>query len=404
MATYLDAYPSWSPGRHKPLSSTPSKCDAQPSSPIPIPRRSTARPPPCSPVRNQRSPELTYNFEFSISPDAPAARLEVLCSRGLGIRRPSLQQRTTHVPFSALVSQEVRSEDPNAREPFLYTIPKLSCQHARGTKKPPCTGSRQYNSSTKVLINDAVSKHVPSPASSKSSLLRTHPPLLLPKDVSAHCDEEDLTLTAAFRRPLASVSTTSNTSFRNTSPLDSHSPPHTSRPRAPHFMTPSHPTAIHRKTTAAPVISLSVAQAEPAIFDGNGRERQSSPKSGVARPRTRRSSSAGAERDLRRIHDSGRRMGTVVGRGFGRVVSMVEYDHGRGKSLVSDEDIESSLEKVHQDSADELMRGRDTDCGRRDGHHKHRAGGSPEHDRGRTRGRALERDNALPGWKWANAQ
>ena len=34
-------------------------------------------------------------------------------------------------------------------------------------------------------------------------------------------------------------------------------------------------------------------------------------------------------------------MGTVVGRGFGRVVSMVEYDHGRGKSLVSDEDIET---------------------------------------------------------------
>ncbi|TFY57020.1 hypothetical protein EVJ58_g7284 [Rhodofomes roseus] len=40
----------------------------KPTMPITIPRRKAVRPPPCSPIRQQPSPDIVFNFDFSFSP------------------------------------------------------------------------------------------------------------------------------------------------------------------------------------------------------------------------------------------------------------------------------------------------------------------------------------------------
>ena len=92
-------------------------------------------------------------------------------------------------------------------------------------------------------------------------------------------------------------------------------------------------------------------------------------------------------------------MATVVGRGAGRVISMFEYGNVGARSLVSDEDIEGSLEKDLPGQSRIAECDRNLDTGReKDGL---QGGGSPVLERGRARSRigtaAPKRMRALPG-------
>lgn len=100
-------------------------------------------------------------------------------------------------------------------------------------------------------------------------------------------------------------------------------------------------------------------------------------------------------------------MSTVVGRGAGRIL----HRSASGMSLVSDEDIERSLE-MEKDEAEVSVssRGRSTSRRRRDSSVEHLAEKGrqrePEPERGRARGRVPLRglaaptgDRALPAWQ-----
>ncbi|TFK86275.1 hypothetical protein K466DRAFT_157587 [Polyporus arcularius HHB13444] len=420
MADIINAYSSWpQPCKSKPLSPTPLKIASNPTSPIPIPRRKTVCPPPSSPVRDQRSPELVFNFDFSISPESSDATHLFLQQRGTGVWRRPLHHTTTYAPLSALGINHEAPTKPYAQEPFLYAVPKVPFHDVQNTHKTVYAGSD-------APANPATEHHRMTSGSSHSSLssFQSSEPSCPPSaDVSMDIDgDENFPLTSAFQRPLISASWTStsqssldNTSFppsvayRSPSP----SPPRQvrSRTRTRH-LAPPRPPALRRTTAAAPVVSLNVAQAER--YDRR-QERSQSPSSGNAQPRKRRSSSVGAEHNIEKLRDPARRMATVVGRGAGRVVSMFEYSkYGSGRPLVSDEDIERSLEKEMQPCEDpsgevESSASRHQRDGRRD-KGDIRGAGSPELERGRTRGRApvrgavaATRVRALPGWQWVDA-
>ncbi|KAI0718259.1 hypothetical protein C8T65DRAFT_96093 [Cerioporus squamosus] len=435
MADIMNTYPSWpQPCTSKPLPPTPLKIASNPTSPIPIPRRKTVCPPPSSPVRDQRSPELVFNFDFSISPDASDAAAHLfLQQRGAGVRPFPLHHNTTYAPLSALGINHEAPTKPYAQEPFLYAVPKLPFHDAKNTRTTVYAGAnvpatRASTGSTEAAVTGHHRMTSGSSLSSLSSFQSSEPSCPPSADVSMQIDgDENFPLTSAFQGPLISASWTStslssldNASFspsvayRSPSP----SPPRQlrSRTRTRHIA-PPRPPALRRTTAAAPVVSLNVAQAERS--DRNlavrGQERSQSPHSGIAQPRKRRSSSVGAEHDIEKLRDPARRMATVVGRGAGRVVSMFEYSkYGSGRSLVSDEDIERSLEKGMQQGADTSGAG-----GRSASRHEREARrektdargvGSPELERGRARGRApvrgavaATRTRALPGWQWVDA-
>ena len=370
----MDTCSAWSSPRRQPFSHTPSKCTSYQSSPIPIPRRKIVDPPPCSPIRNQVSPDLAFNLQFSISPDVPHASIDFLQHGATILEQP----KRTHVPFSTLATQGYSSRRPFADEPFLYTIPKIPLRDARNTSQNTHTKTFARSKQTVGEGPPGGSLSSVSSAWSLESDRRHHPPH--DKSISATGDE-NLPLTNAFRGPLLSASTTSLSSIEDgtflvTPPRTSHLSVH-SRPALPAFSQP-----LQRTSTAAPVVSLSIAQAERP--DSVWRPHGDSSNSGVIHPRPRRSSSAGAAHDLRRIQTCGRRPTTVVGRGAGRVVSMVESRFDQGKSLVSDEDIECSLEKTDSSVDKWASRGRSRLHGRT------YAGGPLEVQRGHARGRALE--------------
>lgn len=413
---------------HQALPATSLNTRSSPSTPIPIPRRRTAHPPPRSPTRDQNSPELVFNFDFSVSPEDPKVTSQLMLQqRGLGMRCCPLQQNATHTPLAALGINHGGQTHPYAREPFLYTVPKQPLADAQNTHGPVYENTQvipTFLDVSKTSVVEGLSSDnglsIASSASSLSSFQSSDASRPHSADVSMCLDgDENFTLTSAFQRPLVSASVTSsptasleNASFspsvfyRSPSP----SPPrhHDSRART-RAMAPSRPTALRRTTTAAPVVSLNVVEAGRSDWSF-GRERSRSPYSGITRSRTRRSSSARAERG-----DPGRRMATVVGRGAGRVVSMFEYTAGRGRSLVSDEDIERSLEKETECSA-VTNGGGGENASRWRGEEKRQDGeqglpGSPELERGRARGRAstrggatTTRTRALPGWQWIDVQ
>ena len=432
----MSTYPSWpQPCGSKSLPPTPLKIASNPTSPIPIPRRKAVCPPPSSPVRDQRSPELVFNFDFSVSPDTPDTSAHLfLQQRGAGVRRFPLHQKTSYAPLSALGINHDAPVQPYAQEPFLYAVPKLPFHDAQNThtvyarsdvltsganetKEPTAIGHRRVTSGSSL--------------SSLSSFQSSEPSCPPSADVSMQIDgDENFPLTSAFQRPLISASVTSTSlssldnpslspSFLYRSPSPSPPRQRRSRTRTRH-VGPPRPPALRRTTAAAPVVSLNVAQAERSDrgLSARGHERSQSPCSGIAQPRKRRSSSVGAEQDIEKLRDPARRMATVVGRGAGRVVSMFEYNkYGSGRSLVSDEDIERSLEK-------DLQHGAATsgDCGGSVSRHRPegrqgrrekgdvRGVGSPELERGRARGRApvrgvatTTRPRALPGWQWIDA-
>ncbi|RPD56182.1 hypothetical protein L226DRAFT_91638 [Lentinus tigrinus ALCF2SS1-7] len=433
MADVMNMYPSWpQPCSSKPPPPTSLKITSNPTSPIPIPRRKAVCPPPSSPVRDQRSPELVFNFEFSVSPDAPDATAHLfLQQRGAGVRRFPLHQKLTYAPLSALGTSHDTPAQPYAQEPFLYAVPKLPFHDAQNTHTV-YAASDVLAAAANDTKEASATRHrrltSGSSLSSLSSFQSSEPSCPPSADVSMQIDgDENFPLTSAFQRPLISASVTStslssldNASFspsvlyRSPSP----SPPRQlrSRTRTRH-VGPPRPPALRRTTAAAPVVSLNVAQAECSDrgLSVRGHERSRSPYSGMAQPRKRRSSSVGAEHDVEKLRDPARRMATVVGRGAGRVVSMFEYNkYGSGRSLVSDEDIERSLEK-------EIQHGADTsgDDGRSVSRHRReerrekgsaRGARSPELERGRARGRApvrgaatATRTRALPGWQWIDA-
>ena len=219
--------------------------------------------------------------------------------------------------------------------------------------------------------------------------------------------DENFLLTSAFQRPLVSASVTSSSkSSFETASLSPSAFYHSPSPSPPRYvrsdtrnrdMAPHRPTALRRTTAAAPVVSLNVAQAQRSDRVLDRRER--SPYSGTVSPRTKRSSSVGAGHAIEKVQDPGRRMATVVGRGAGRVISMFEYGNVGARSLVSDEDIEGSLEKDLPGQSRIAECDRNLDTGReKDGL---QGGGSPVLERGRARSRigtaGTKRMRALPG-------
>ena len=384
MASCANACSPWSRDHHKNLPRTLSDCVSNPSSPIPIPRRKTAHPPPCSPVRDEKSPDFAFNFDFSISPDAPAAIVDLFRQhRQTTHGPPHSQQNMAHIPFSALAGHVCDAGHPYEQEPFLYAVPKMPLRDTRNTQ-------------------------VSTPPN-----LDSLPPSIHTSETCASGGDENMPLTSAFHAPLVSESAASSPAFSQDDPfLLSWSPP------SPVFcgrtnqlsLAPTLPKALRHTSTAAPVVSLSIAQAERSEPVAGVRGRSRPPISGINQRRARRRSSVGAEHDLRKIRDCGRRMGTVVGRGAGRVVSLVEYKYGRGKSLVSDEDIECSLEKERPEDLDQWGRGRSISPQQRGDHHGLCTSGSLEVDRGRARERAQDRGTpateahprALPGWQWVD--
>ncbi|KAI0754655.1 hypothetical protein C8Q80DRAFT_379772 [Daedaleopsis nitida] len=433
MTELANRYSPWPCNRmDKSLPLPPMSVPSNPTSPIPIPRRKPIRPPPCSPTRDQDSPELVFNFDFSISPDGPDLTSQIMLQqRGVGTRRFPLQQKATHTPLAALGVNCDPQTHPYAQEPFLYAVPKVPARHTLNTHVPRYADQNvspdPVHAPDAHAIETLRSSNAPSvasSASSESSYSSSGPSVPPSADVSMQLDDdEDFPLTSAFRRPLVSASVTSSSisslasaSFAPSIPYrsPSPSPPRQfySRARMPNIA-PPRPTALLRTTTAAPVVSLNVAQAQ-RMNHGRRYGRSPSPYPGVVQPRTRRSSSAGAEHDNEKYQDPGRRMATVVGRGAGRVVSMFEYSYGGGRSLVSDEDIERSLEKgAARDASGEDSVSSESPrmVEERRKEMDNRLPGSPEIERGRPRGRAAARGGAtatrpraLPGWQWLDAQ
>ncbi|KAI0643041.1 hypothetical protein C8Q79DRAFT_1013016 [Trametes meyenii] len=397
------------------------------SQPIPVPKRRSC-PPPSSPIRDQNSPELVFNFDFSVSPDVPDMTASVfLQNQGATNRLFPLQQRAaSYLPLAAFGSDLNGAAHPYAHEPFLYTVPKAPFRDSQNT----------HRDTDAVRVGDDVSK-VPSPedevgpaslhtsfsgrlassaVSFQPSATSSHPSLNHPTDSRS---DEERPLTSAFRGQLISTPVLSSGTLSDHncwSPSSFYQSPPASPPRvvtAPRRMSPrarlllpSRSKVLQRTAAAAPVISFNVAQAERPHCSSRGR----SPYPGIVKPRPRRSSSVGTGQSLEKIRERTRRMSTVVGRGAGRVVSLAENRRGSGMSLVSDEDIERSLEK---DGADGGSHGKNSlrrkyEAYEEDTEEEQVQGVEPERGRARARvplrgAMAPTRVRALPGWQWTEA-
>lgn len=361
MAEFTDLYSSC-PRAHKAVPPTSVKCGSNLSSPIPIPRRQSVHLPPCSPTRGQNSPELVFNFDFSISPHESDTSSHVLRQQhGASGRRPS-RQKVAYAPLAILGTNHQNAAYPYAREPFLYPIPKL----------PLCDRKRMYTDKSGFEVSRAAAKEQIAPApppasipsipslSSLSSFHSSHPSYPPSTDASWHLGaDDDFPPTSSFHGSAVLSTTTSPTvSFQDvesssispSTPRRTPSPP-SSRP-LPRDMCAQgtvldRRVTFHRTAAAAPVVSFSVAQADRSYQSMGTRRsgRSRSPGSSRVLIRTRRSSSASAGLGLEKFREPSRHMGTVIGRGASRVISMFEYGYAGARSLMSDEDIERSLEK-----------------------------------------------------------
>ncbi|KAI0775509.1 hypothetical protein BD413DRAFT_435383, partial [Trametes elegans] len=390
------------------------------SSPIPVPKRKSVHPPPCSPIRDQDSPELVFNFEFSVSPDAPSMTSPVfLQKQGTTARLFPLQQQkaAAYLPLSALGPGVTGSAHPYSQEPFLYTVPRIPLQDAQNTCQDFCASPISGASAEALVFSDTVPCSTDKSTSKPSVSYEIPAPSCLPMaDVSMHIGaDENHPLTKAFRSPLLSASVNSSSASWSDDGSLCHSSfcrsPAPSPPRAPtpprrlsqivrqQRLLPARPKALQRPSAAAPVVSLDLAQAERPYFSS----RESSPHHGAGRTRARRSSSVGTGQSVEKIRDSNRRMSTVIGRGAGRVVSLAEYRNGSRMSLVSDEDIERSLEKDKAEAevvACSRGRSRSVSHRRRESLREEMAekGGAREHEpeRGRARARVPLRGVVAP--------
>ncbi|KAI0671067.1 hypothetical protein C8Q78DRAFT_834566 [Trametes maxima] len=397
------------------------------SRPIPVPKRRSCPPPPSSPIRDQNSPELVFNFDFSVSPDVPDMTASVfLQNQGATNRLFPLQKRAaSYLPLSVLGSELNGAAHPYAHEPFLYAVPKAPFRDSQNTHRDTNAvrvgddvskaSSADDEVGPSLLHGSLLGRPASSVVSSQPSATSCHPSP--DRSMDPHSDEDDEhPLTTAFRGQLVSPSvfscgtwsdrdSSSPSSFYRSPPS---SPPRvvtTSRRMSPRarLLLPSRSNVLQRTAAAEPVISLNVAQAERPYFSSRGR----SPYPGIVKPRPRRSSSVGTGHSLEKIRERARRMSTVVGRGAGRVVSLAENRRGSGMSLVSDEDIERSLEK---DSSGGGSHGK-TALRRQyeEGMEEDQLEGEAERERGRARARVPLRGTTarvpvLPGWQWTEAR
>ncbi|PIL35239.1 hypothetical protein GSI_03029 [Ganoderma sinense ZZ0214-1] len=396
----MDLYSSWShPRSHKSVLPTSLQRNPNISCPIPIPRRQSGNLPPCSPTRGQGSPELVFNFDLSVSPDGSDETTHVQPhNRSTSVRRPP-RQKTLYTPLAILGTNHQNIAHPYAHEPFLYPIPKL----------PLCDEGGMCTHKSDIQANQAAAKEqiapMPPPARISSipllsslSSFHSSDPSYPPSDSSWPLGTDgDSFLSSAFHESVVpSTITSPSVSFQDMEP--SLLPPPTLRqePSPPRLLpsdmhtqqtVPNRRVTLHRTTTAAPIVSLSIAQAErshrPLRMGRGGRSR--SPGLGSCRvpPRPRRSSSASAGLGLEKFREPGRHLGTVIGRGASRVISMFEYGYAGARSLVSDEDIERSLEKDPVSRLPGADRGRK----REDQHEKDsvQGSGNPVLERGRPR-------------------
>ncbi|OJT05494.1 hypothetical protein TRAPUB_3687 [Trametes pubescens] len=381
------------------------KATSSRSSPIAVPKRKSNYPPLCSPPRDQNSPEFVFNFDFSVSPDVPAMTSPLyLQNQGVSTRLFPLQQKAAaFLPLSALGTGDSSKAHPYANEPFLYSLPKTPFRDSQNTygdsRVKPLAGEAP-------LVPYSTKSTVPEPSSPGLSapLLPSATSCLSPDPMD--CDEEQ-PLTSAFRAPLMSSSVADSSAswsdrdsislssfYRSPSP----SPPRMQSPPRrvysggrPRQLLLTRSKASQRTVAAAPVVSLSVAQAERPVY-GSSRH---FPYPANPELRGRRGSIASNSRSTEKMPERTRRMSTVVGRGAGRVL----HRSASGMSLVSDEDIERSLEK-DEDENSVSSRGRSTSRRRRDESVEHlvekERRGEPEPERGRARGRVPLRGLAAP--------
>ncbi|KZT12127.1 uncharacterized protein LAESUDRAFT_167347 [Laetiporus sulphureus 93-53] len=322
----------------------------QASLPIAIPRRKTVCPPPSSPLRLQPSPELVFNFDFSVSP----------CSfQGHGQMITRMDEWAQNAPF---LHQRGRTNILLAHQ--CHQQQKAVLEGVRRFERTPGEMTFLHTDAQNVdLIEDNEKTTIvecvdvkPAPSSGASSIRSSvgfaMPPSDTPATGSSHRTHRSTysspaLLTAAFQQSLASsVQTPSPPASppRELSPIVFHTPSPVSPPssrghrRVLSAIFPrndANPQLL--RTAAAPVVSFKVAQAErSASGSGTGTcaaafPRGRSPYPGIA-PRPRRRSSAGSCRAP-----------TVVGTGRG-LAGHGRAPGSRSSLILSTEEIERSLD------------------------------------------------------------
>lgn len=393
----------------------------KPSSPIAIPRRKTAQPPPRSPIRQQPSPDLMFNFDFSVSPRS-------FQGKGLSLKdewaQPLLQQRghagvllAQCLPKTMYTDErDVDSDVPRPNHGTKFQDGPVVCPASQG----PMQGMRVEDENTEVgngageMVHTLPSVSPPSSVFSSSTCssvafaaitgdVQVSETPHYTQNTRYEMESEHQHLISAFQGSLtsgtlasvASVASVESSSlspepssamlFRPPSPI---SPPISHPSQRPRLIMPTmfsrSPSHAHIvRTAAAPVVSLKVVEAEGT--PRGPKTGSSPPSSGTVRVRdmlpypgaglrVRRSSSVGSSRRP-----------NIVG---GRVLGMRFGNKQRVASLVlTNEELERSLELAAQ--PDETLKY----C-RCDGHAskeiKHR-----EVDRGRTRNRAVTRSDSV---------
>ncbi|KAH9829659.1 uncharacterized protein C8Q71DRAFT_396547 [Rhodofomes roseus] len=386
----------------------------KPTMPITIPRRKAVRPPPCSPIRQQPSPDIVFNFDFSFSPcsfqghgqiiarkDDWAPQTQFLQQRG---RTSILLAQQCHQQQKALCGLTRRSSSTRRGAEALYCSQPLRhgllAQALRTNERAYSQGPGGYmedeasedltNCDRDIVESEELASAYASPVSSGcSSVVFAAPPRDAPSPGKRrrYEDEEegfaDPGLTSAFQRSVGSASV----SARSTSPVPSSfsspappmlpalpSPPTTSRtpsaPSSPSFRRPLRPlfphnrSSMHLRTAAEPVVCLKVAEA-----DRPARTRGRSPYPDTGRMfRARRTSSVGSRPTV-----------TTLGR-------------TRSSLVLSNEELERSLEK--EDHREERGCGLEHGPDEMDEKEMIR-GWELEYERGRTRGRTRGRGIAV---------
>ncbi|CCL99277.1 uncharacterized protein FIBRA_01292 [Fibroporia radiculosa] len=362
------------PSKHLPFQNVPCEPSREPSLPIAIPRRKTARPPPRSPLRRPTSPDLVFNLEFSVSPCSFQGAGHILAGMTPRARAeewmPSFlhQRGRANLLLAHQCHQQQRVMFKNARRARSPAVP----QHVLFNEKSALTLDAQEREEMANIVADVdVTDESSASASSSqmSSVVFTAPSYDIPGTGLAHGDRyedenDNPSLISAFQQSLTSTSGSASeprsalTAIMASQPIcapvavQQPSPVSPPCPRPYPFprrrmlpMSTIFPAgAGHRKdraranaqllrTPAAPVVSLDVAQVRCVGPRAYSRGR-ASPYPGLGL-RTRRSSSTGSRPT---VLSTGRTLATC----------------GPGSSLVlSNEDIEHTLEKVDMEGLEQ---------------------------------------------------
>ncbi|KZT67075.1 hypothetical protein DAEQUDRAFT_409772 [Daedalea quercina L-15889] len=391
----------------------------KPTMPITIPRRKTTRLPPCSPMRQQPSPDIVFNFSFSFSPCSLQGHGEILTRKDdWAPQTQFLQQRgrsnlvlahQCHQQQKALCGLTRRTSSARRGAEALYCSQPMRhglLAQALRTHERACTqgpDDELEGETSEVLAtrdratggSEVLTSAYVSPVSSEcSSIAFATPPREVPDPDRRRRHEDDDAfvdsgLTSAFRHSVASAADsaqgTSPVPSLFESPVSPHfpdllalpSPPTTSRtlsatpsPASRHPLRPIFPNRssshLLRTTAAEPVVCLKVVEAERP-----DRVRGRSPYPDTGRMfRTRRTSSVGTR------------------------PTVMTLGRTRSSLALSNEELEHSLEK--EDHREE--RGRALERGEREEFDEKEMvrGWEMEYERGRTRGRTRGRGIAVP--------